>query len=187
MHRPLRNFSADEQGEIVRELKSLMHGGPDDRLSAAIAKVESGIRDSKPILIRAHTLLDAFLHLCVFDDGCDLVGLRVREECTEGDGTTKTLEEDFPVFRDKWRYPGQCPCVQFEAPIQIRQPCESRDEEKWHTYIAAIPPDLAFTEYFRDRQPTMPVIPLARPVSGTVRVWISVYDENGHESTLELH
>lgn len=175
-----------EQLLAVRQLEEMaQHDSGNAHLHLALSKLESGVQDSKPVLIRA-TMDGVLLELCVFDDGKDLVGFRIREEYKDTGGAMRILEEDYPVFLDRRLYPVQ-DLVGFYIYVPwTRNPGEPRDEEGWRTYIEAISSAGVYIQASKVKRPVMPAIGMARPLAGNVRVWISVYDAKGNESALEL-
>jgi hypothetical protein len=156
------------------------------RLRDALCRLANGTQDSKPILIRAEIQLDLFLVLYVFDDGKDLVGFRIREECIDENGTVRTLEEDCPVFRDCWSSPPQELVNFYRFLAVIRPPCKARDESPWRTYADRLRLSLAHGSPSAGDRPSIPPLEIAHPVAGRVRVAATVYDAYGNESELEV-
>ena len=162
----------------------------------ALGKQQNASVDSKPILRSAipETLeLDDWpgssLRLTIEGEYQNLLGLRIREQHVDVNGTAFTIEEDYPVWIDSTYSPswnGKSVNVHFR---------QYKDEKKWKRYLEDIRLSRELAAKNKEAQDAgepifdiettkmdMPPVCISVPEDDKVRVFVSVYDKEGNES-----
>ena len=171
------------------------------RAKAALAKLDNGILDTEPILLRA--IIDTVepnnepaLFIIYFDENKDLRGLRIKERYIDPNGSITTLEEDYPVFVNTL---STIIAAYIRFPIHIRDKDQRKDKYAWLEYSNRNLDELIrlnIDERQRnssDNHPQdipfkkTPPIYISVPDPNKVNVEISIYDKAGNESdSIEL-
>lgn len=167
------------------------------RAKAALSKLKNGILDTEPILILA---IIGFpepnvpaLNVIYFDEDRDIRGLRIKEEYIDPNGTTTTLEEDYPVFvnaldtlisehvmfliqiRDKHQRKDRCLWLEYanrNLDALIRKYLDKRQHDWGDTITRGVP----------WKEKDMSPVYISVPDPNRVQVFISIYDRAGNES-----
>lgn len=185
--------------DIEAELQNIIQRFPSpapERAREVLAKWKSGVRDSRPILLDAGYANNSekiWFDTYIFDDGGDIQGLRVREEHKRADGTTITLEEDYPIFtvyEDEPTY--EIYYRGFFAAV-VREGLEAHDV-RWRQDACRrkdeVLPDLKSTNSGRIPRYASYLVPpiwMSIPRPPDLRVFVAVYDRAGNQSQyLEL-
>ncbi len=130
------------------------------------------------------------LTLIVRKGGHDLYGLRIKEQYIDANGTTITIQEDYPVWIDS-RYD---PSLNFSlVPIGFRR---RKNQKLWQEYLdhvrarqewankkkqAGQQDDISALDIELPKE-EMPPVWISVPEPNQVRVFVSVYDKAGNES-----
>jgi hypothetical protein len=159
---------------------------------------EDGTTNRKPVLklARLETLgLDDWpgssLHLTIDGEYRDLIGLRVKERHVDVNGTTFTIEEDYPVWIDS--SPAYSPSWDDNSvDVHFRQ---RKDEKRWRKYLEDVRMRRELAAKNKEAQNTgepifeietkkmeIPPVWMSVPEPNKVRVFVSVYDKSGNES-----
>ncbi|MDI6448837.1 hypothetical protein [Anaerobaca lacustris] len=163
------------------------------RRELALSRLENGILDSRPFLIDAQLVLlepteEVGLILWTFDEDQDLRGLRITEVHSAPDGTTTTLEEDYPIHAASL----VGPIVEsLLYPVQRRTQGQQKDEAAWRDYMLWALDEVIcrFVDKRETESPDMPLPPIyvSVPKANEVRVLARLYDRAGNESeSLEI-
>jgi hypothetical protein len=118
------------------------------------------------------------------DQDEDRVGLRIKEEYIDPNNRTASLIEDYPVYADS---PGE-PFIEGRMiGVGIRKNGQRKDARQWEAYlIESI--DWMVYRYVQGHKGTYPhqlrtpPIWISAPEPTKVRVSVSLYDRQGHES-----
>jgi len=171
------------------------------RAKAALAKLDNGILDTEPILLRA--IIDAVepknetaLFIIFFDENKDLRGLRIKECYIDPNGSITTLEEDYPVFVNTL---STIIAANIRFPIHIRDKDQRKNKYAWLEYANRNLDELIRLNIDKrqrdssDNRPQditfekTPPIYISVPDPNRVNVEISIYDREGNESdSIEL-
>lgn len=151
--------------------------------------------DSKPVLklARLETLDFDYssLHFKIDGEYRDMAGLRVKEHHVDVNGTTFTIEEDYPVWIDS--PPIYSPSWQDSSiNVHFRQ---YKNEKQWKRYLEDIQMRRELASKNKEAQDAgepvfdietermeIPPVWLSVPEPNKVRVFVSVYDCAGNES-----
>ena len=151
--------------------------------------------DSKPVLklARLETLDFDYssLHFKIDGEYRDMAGLRVKEHHVDVNGTTFTIEEDYPVWIDS--PPIYSPSWQDSSiNVHFRQ---YKNEKQWKRYLEDIQMRRELASKNKEAQDAgepvfdistekmkMPPVWICVPEPDKVRVFVSVYDHAGNES-----
>jgi len=144
------------------------------RTQAALRRLENEVLDPEPILVRAWVSnLDddaCFLEFIVLDEDKDLLGLHIREQYTDVNGTVATFEEVYPVYVG---FPF-APFLSWNSElVRIRNSNQRKDEKLWQEYV---------NEVAKGKRTSMPDVWISIPEDNTTRVFMSVYDRAGNKS-----
>ncbi len=187
--------------EIERSIGFLKRGVADLNLTQerryrrkiALSRLQNGIVDPRPFLIDAQLVLrepseEAGLIIWTFDRDQDLRGLRITELHSAPDGTTTTLEEDYPIHAASV----VGPIVEsLLYPVELRTQGQRKDEAAWRDYMIWAFDEIIcrFVDKRETESPDMPLPPIyvSVPKANEVRVFAKLYDRAGNESeSLEI-
>jgi hypothetical protein len=152
------------------------------------ARLAKGFATPEPLLVRVT------LHLAVgggfvldpigLDEDEDRVGLRIKEEYVDPNNRTWSIVEDYPVYADS---PGSPFLEGRMIDVGIRENGQRKDAGQWEAYlIESI--DWMVYRYVRGHKGTYPhqlnrpPVWISAPEPNKVRVSVSLYDRQGHES-----
>lgn len=169
---------------------------PRGRVKTALAQLNDGVRDDMPFLVSVNLGCtdqnEPKLFFTCLDAGRNLRGILVREERRDPNGITTTLQERYPLYI---AWPEMEILAIHMFPVTIRNAGQHKDEDAWKDYAIVTLEDLVrkfvyngpVDEVIRlppsetiDRK--MPPIRISLPDASQVRVFVSVYDREGHES-----
>ena len=154
------------------------------RAEAVVARIDNGVHDPEPILVRA-TLFQgnlAVLTLDAFDEDEDILGIRIKEEHVGSDNQHEVLEEVYPVYI-RFFSPGESlpPWIY----IEIRDKDQRKDMQAWEDYLVDTV-DWLIAKYIQkgERRKTgfMPTVWISAPASADTHVYAAVYDRRGNQS-----
>lgn len=168
------------------------------RAKVALSKLKNGVLDIEPMLLQASVGLvepndDPALFVINFDEDRDIRGLRIKEQYIDPNGTTTTLEEDYPVFVNRLT---SVISEHIRFPIRIRDKHQRKDRCLWLEY-ANRNLDALIRKYLDKRQhdsgdtftrgvlwkeKEMPPVYISVPDPDKVQVFMSIYDRAGNES-----
>lgn len=153
--------------------------------------------DPKPVLTKV-ALEDmgfgtdslGFLTLIVHEGDHDLYGLRIKEQYTDANGTTITIQEDYPVWIDSPYGPSW---NSNRVPVGFRR---HKNQKLWQEYLAHVRAHQEWANKKKQagqqddidaldikvRKEEMPPVWISVPEPNQVRVFVSVYDKAGNES-----
>jgi hypothetical protein len=178
---------------VVKHLRSALAKTPAgkerERVELAISLRQNGVVDPQPVLFGAYIRGDTdlgggrvgpALFLAFYDEGEDVVGCVIREECTAPDGSRQTLVEKYPVFMF---YPSDWPLQPRYLPIQIRASDQPKDDQQWQEYIQTdIRDKILARDGMRCFIETLPPVYVSAPEPNHADVQVSLYDRPGYES-----
>jgi hypothetical protein len=162
-----------------------------ERTQEVLKIYESGAREEKPIVILAllHEWATPtpyhYLRLWVFDQRKDRLGIGVKEEWSDPNGSRIVLEEQYPVC-------AQLPTETYQVvsvPAQIRSVGQRKDEKLWADWVAMdfdklvekTLPSGSPTQIYQLWKDMVPALWVSLPSEkGSVSVY--VYDKAGHKS-----
>jgi hypothetical protein len=160
-----------------------------ERARIVLSKRERGIRDSHPVLIDVgYVVYKSLLQfdLLVYDDGCDLRGIRIREQSIDPNGVVATLEEEYPVFVF-WRYRPLDTLDEYLLDADPRDAGQRKDDISWQQYAERRHDQ--YTTWMKEGGMApwrsgvrMPTIWMSIPQQNKMRILVAVYDEAGNES-----
>jgi hypothetical protein len=189
------NGSSDRISHMLREIAHDANAPSDvrNRAETALKRWESPARpaNSGPFLVRAmlHSPYSAgryaWLQPIAIDQNLpDLCGVRVKEERTDGDGTTSVTEEDYPVYVCYLAAPLE---GNLSTPVHIRAGNERKDMRLWEEYLIDCIDRLIYENIARPGQRRVRSLPeppvwISAPDAGELRVFVAVFDRTGNRS-----
>ncbi len=156
------------------------------RLKARTAK---GSPTPEPLLVRASLCRikegGAALNIVAVDQDRDVIGLRVKEAYVDSNGRTTSQVEAYPAYLERytpWRFEEE-PLL----PVAIRDRGQRKDFVAWEVYLidcynllAEIRSGTKVSQ--RIYGPAMPPVWISKPEGNNVRIFVCLYDGQGHES-----
>lgn len=156
------------------------------RLKARTAK---GSPTPEPLLARASLCRikegGAGLNIVAIDQDHDVIGLRVKEAYVDSNGRTTSQVEAYPAYLERytpWRFEEE-PLL----PVAIRDKGQRKNFIAWEVYLIDCYNLLAETRSGtrvsqRIYGPAMPPVWISKPEGNNVRIFVCLYDGQGHES-----
>jgi hypothetical protein len=123
----------------------------------------------------------------LFDRTTDVLGIGVKEEWSDPNGTRVVLKEQYPVYTHRSM---NSPYHLMNVPVRVRKVGQRKDEKLWADYVAMdyekllkdTVPAGSFAEILQLWQDTLPAIRVSLPSPEKLSVSVYVYDKAEHES-----
>lgn len=185
-----------QRAQHVLENRIKENRDPRGLSKSALTRLHDGVQDHVPFLISVDLGCtddnQPMLFLTCLNEGRNLRGIRIREERMGLNSETTALEERYPLYI-AWPETDVLAVHMFH--VELRDAGQQKDEDAWKDYAILALEDLVRKFIYNgpvnevikippsesvDRK--MPPIRISLPETNRVRVSVSVYDREGHES-----